>query len=366
MSVLPPPTPTARSGRRDAAQVREALMRWLRARPGYATATIVELSRPEGAGLSNETWLFICERDGRREPLVLQVGPARGGLFRRYDLGVMARVQRRLGEVGGVPVARVRWDETTPTALGAPFYVMERVAGRVPSDNPSYHGPGWFAELAADAQAACWYSGIAAMATLHRLEPRADGFEFLVDAPWGMPLDADPARTRLAQWRDFLHWGARRPLPVIEDALVELERTCPPPSSPRVHWGDAKLSNCVLADDRVQALLDWELCGLSDPQEDLAFWILLDWAQWRSLGLTRLPHLPSPRATVAHYEALAGRAQPQVAWWFKFGLVRLAIIYHRFIERRIDAGRLAPDVDALALNPICGLMPEILNLEGLP
>jgi len=339
---------------------------WLRGRPGYAQARITELARPEGAGLSNETWLFGCECGGRHEPLVLQVGPAGGGLFRDYDLIAMARVQRRLGELGGVPVARVRWDEPDPTVLGAPFYVMDHMAGCVPTDNPSYHDGGWFAALPGDAQAACWHSAIAAMVALHRLDARADGFEFLVDAPWGMPLDADPGRTRLAQWRDFLHWGARRPLPPIEQALDELARCCPPPSPPRVHWGDAKISNCVIDGNRVRALLDWELCGLSDPQEDLAFFLLLDWAQWRSLGLARLPHLPSPRATVDHYAALAGRPQPQVLWWFRFGLVRLAIIYHRFIERRIDAGRLAPDVDAVALNPMCALLPEILNLEALP
>ena len=48
----------------------------------------------------------------------MQVRPAAGGLLRGYDLGVMARV------------------------LGSPFYVMERVRGQVPSDNPSHHSGG--------------------------------------------------------------------------------------------------------------------------------------------------------------------------------------------------------------------------------
>lgn len=354
------------SARRDAAQVRAALEAWLRGQAAYAGARVLELTRPAGAGLSNETWLFDCEFEGRREPLVLQVGPAGAGLFRDYDLGVMARVQQRLGEIGRVPVARIRAYEDDPAILGAPFYLMDRVPGRVPTDNPSYHGEGWFAALPAIDQIAAWQSALAAMVALHALDPRADGFEFLVDAPWGMALDADPAATRLAQWHDFLHWGARRPLPPIEQTLAELARVRPPPTAPRVHWGDAKISNCVIDDARVRALLDWELCGLSDPQEDLAFFLLLDWAQWRSLGLTRLPHLPSPRASVDYYATLAGQPQAQVLWWFKFGLVRLAIIYHRFIERRIDAGRLAPEVDAVALNPMCALLPEVLNLEALP
>lgn len=353
-------------GRRDLEAVRDALSAWLRTRPGYAHAAISDIARPEGAGLSNETYLLDVRHGARSEALVMQVGPAANGLFRDYDLGVMARVQSRLGEVGGVPVAKVRWYEADSAVLGSPFYVMERVAGRVPTDNPSYHAGGWFGELPAAAQAESWYSGIAALVALHRLDPQADGFQFLVDAPWGMALDADPGATRIAQWREFLRWGARRPLPPIEDALDELERTRPPATRPRVHWGDAKISNCVIADNQVRALLDWELCGLSDPQEDLAFWLLLDWAQWRSLGLIRLPHLPSPQATVVYYAALAGQPQPHVPWWFKFGLARLAIMYHRFLERRIDAGRLAPDADVLALNPMIALLPEALSLEGLP
>ena len=357
---------TPRAGRRDLDAVGQALVAWLCQRPGYAGALVHGLTRPDGAGLSNETYLFECQLGRRREALVMQVGPAAGGLFRDYDLGVMARVQQRVAATSSVPVAKVRWFEPDASVLGSPFYVMQRVRGQVPSDNPSYHSGGWLAELPAAAQAECWYSGIAAMVALHRLEPLADGFEFLITAPWGMALDADPGLRRIEQWRDFLHWGARRPLPLIEAALDELQGTRPPAARPRVHWGDAKISNCVIDDHQVRALLDWELCGLSDPQEDLAFWVLLDWAQWRSLGLTRLAHLPSPQATVVYYAALAGQPQPHVLWWFKFGLTRLAIIYHRFLERRIEAGRLDGHEDLVALNPMCGLLPEVLALEGLP
>jgi aminoglycoside phosphotransferase (APT) family kinase protein len=357
---------TRRAGRRDLATVEQVLGHWLMQRAGYGGATIHGLTRPEGAGLSNETYLFECQLGRRREALVMQVGPASGGLFRDYDLGVMARVQQRIAEVSAVPIARVRWFEPDASVLGSPFYVMERVPGRVPSDNPSYHSGGWLAQLPAATQAECWYAGIAAMVALHRLEPLADGFEFLIDAPWGMALDADPPVRRIEQWRDFMHWGAARPLPVIEAALDALRDSRPAATRPRVHWGDAKISNCVFENNQLRALLDWELCGLSDPQEDLAFWLVLDWAQWRSLGLARLPNLPSPQATVVYYAALAGQPQPDVLWWFKFGLVRLAIIYHRFFERRIEAGRLDANQDLAALNPMCALLPEVLALEGLP
>ena len=84
---------TPRAGRRDLDAVGQALVAWLCQRPGYAGALVHGLTRPDGAGLSNETYLFECQLGRRREALVMQVGPAAGGLFRDYDLGVMARVQ---------------------------------------------------------------------------------------------------------------------------------------------------------------------------------------------------------------------------------------------------------------------------------
>ena len=182
-----------------------------------------------------------------------------------------------------------------------------------------------------------------------------------------MPLDADPAATRLAQWRDFLAWGSRRPLPTLAAALAQLEATRPPPPTRlAIAWGDAKISNCIIRDDCVVALLDWELCGVSDPAEDLAFWLVLDWAQCRMLGLERLPALPDARATVACYERTAGHPLGHVHWWFQFGLTRLAIISHRFLERRVDLGRLAADADFEALNPVTALLPAALARETLP
>lgn len=356
----------APKSRREPAAVAAALSDWLRERSADPAATIVDIARPAGAGLSNETFLIELATAQGRESLALQVGPAGAGLFRDYDLVLMARVQQRLAVVSDVPVAPVRWVEADTAVLGAPFYVMSCVAGQVPSDNPAYHATGWFAEAPATVQRGAWLDGIAALVRLHALDAGADGFHFLVDAPWGMQVDAAPAETRVGQWRRFLAWGAHAPVPLIEHALDTLARTAPPPTRPRVSWGDAKISNCVIEEGRVRALLDWELCGLSDPHEDLAHWLLLDWAHWRTQGHVRLPALPTPRESVAHYESLAGHAMPHTLWWFQLSFVRLAVIYHRFLERRIALGRLDADADLGALNPMSRHLDEVLAMEELP
>lgn len=352
--------------RRDPALVAAALETWLPAHCDDPRARVLRIERPSGAGLSNETFLVDITSELGQESLVLQVGPAGNGLFKEYDLVTMARVQQQLAAVSDVPVAPVRWVEIGSQLLGSPFYLMSRVPGRVPSDNPAYHAAGWFAEISPATQRSVWLDGIAALVRLHALEPLSSGFAFLVDAPWGMRPGAHAALERLAQWRALLAWGAHQRVDCIEAALDQLAGTAPPPTGLAVCWGDAKISNCVIDDANLRALLDWELCGLSDPHEDLAHWLLIDWSHWRTQGFERLPALPSPRTTVEHYATLAKRDMPYVVWWFKLAFVRLAVIYHRFLERRIDTGRLEPQADLRALNPMCALLDEVLAMEQLP
>jgi aminoglycoside phosphotransferase (APT) family kinase protein len=352
--------------RRNPAEIAAALSAWLPARLDAQAVQVTDLAAPKGAGFSNQTYLFTAAWNGRAAALVLQAAPAGPGLFQRYDIGLMARVQRQLGAVSQVPVAPVRWYEADAAVLGVPFYVMDRVAGRVPTDNPSYHRAGWFAELPAAAQIDTWWSGIDAMAQLHALDPARDGFGFLADGPWGIAPGADAAARRVAQLRDYLAWSAADPFPLISAALDELDRTRPAPAPLAVHWGDAKISNCVVADNRVRALLDWELCGLSDPEEDLTHWLMLDWSQWAAAGGTRLPRLPDAAATIAHYEKVSGRTVRAALWWFRLATVRLAIIYHRIQARRRAIGRLAPDTELAGVNPIGHLIAPLFDRDRLP
>lgn len=367
VSPTTPNPPPAQSNRRsDPAAIAAALGAWLPAKLGVDRVRIEALSAPKGAGFSNQTFLFTAVAGDTALPLVLQGAPAGAGLFERYDIGRMARVQQRLGEVSAVPVAPIRWYEADPAVLGVPFYVMDKVAGQVPSDNPSYHRAGWFAELPPAAQNAIWWSGIDAMAQLHAVDIGGNDFDFLGEGAWGIPNGADAPARRIAQLRDYLAWSAPDPLPIVDTALAELDRSRPPPAPLAVHWGDAKLSNCVIADTSVRALLDWELCGLSDPEEDLTHWLMLDWSHWAVTGGTRLPHLPDTDSTLAHYQAASGRSLHDPLWWFRLGLVRLAIIYHRIQAQRRSIGRLAADTELAAVNPITPLIPSLFERDRLP
>jgi aminoglycoside phosphotransferase (APT) family kinase protein len=354
-------------GRVATEQIVSALQQWLPQHLNGAEVSIGAVTAPKGTGFSNQTFLFSALWAGQSHELVLQAAPVGQGLFSRYDFGSLARVQQQIGAVSKVPVAKVRWHEADTKVLGVPFYIMERVAGRAPTDKPPYHREGWFAELSGTDQEQIWWSGIDAMAKLHALDVRRDGFDFLAHTPWGLPIDADPARARIAQWREFMAWADAEPCEPITAALAELERTAPPaPKLLSVHWGDAKLSNCMVHDARVQALLDWELCGLSAPEEDLAHWLMLDWSLWAVTRSKRLSTLPSPERTVARYEELTGRDAIAVLWWFRFGMVRLAIIYHRIMSLLRQRGHVPASKTLTEVNPIVPLMVPVFDKDVLP
>jgi aminoglycoside phosphotransferase (APT) family kinase protein len=353
-------------------QIIEGLQAWLPTQLDNAAVTIGDVIAPKGTGFSNQTFLFSAHWKNQQQietqqEFVLQAAPVGKRLFSRYDFAGMARVQQQLGAVSNVPVARVRWIGDEGGALGVPFYIMERVAGRAPTDKPPYHRGSWFSELSPATHERVWWSGITAMVQLHALDATRDGFEFLTNAPWGMPIDANPALTRIKQWREFMAWADPEPCAPITAALLELERSAPPPPAKlSVHWGDAKLSNCMVDNSRVQALLDWELCGLSAPEEDLAHWLMLDWSLWAVTGNTRLGSLPSPQRTIERYQELSGRDTPQVLWWFRFGMVRLAIIYHRIMSLLRERGHVASTATLTDVNPMVPLMAPIFDKDSLP
>src|SRR5262249_18075768 len=149
---------------------------------------------PSGSGFSSDTLLFDLswsdQSVGRSERLVARLAPQEFAVFPSYDLALQSWMVQRLAETD-VPVPRVRWTEESAEWLGTPFYVMEHVDGRVPSDVPPMHVGGWVAdELTPAEREAMWYSGLAAMARVHGLDWRGLGFGRLADPARGeTPLD---------------------------------------------------------------------------------------------------------------------------------------------------------------------------------
>ncbi|NNL67923.1 MAG: phosphotransferase family protein [Myxococcales bacterium] len=162
---------------RDLEATRSAFRGWLEATLADARDVSVSALTPPGAtGFSNDTLFFDLDYAGPDGPvsesLVLRIQPTENQVFPDYDLGKQIRTMQLL-EATDVPVARVLWYEPDARVLGAPFYVMARIEGRIPTDNPPYHVGGWLTEASETERETLWWSALDALGRIHRLDWRA-------------------------------------------------------------------------------------------------------------------------------------------------------------------------------------------------
>lgn len=322
-----------------------ALAAWWAAAEGVEAVELEAQGRP-GNGASNETLLFAARwrRAGQleEESWVVRVAPATASLFPSYDL---AREYRVLAALQGASVAvpRPRRYGADTSVFGRPFFVMERLAGRAVQENPLYHLEGWLHELPLGERAAHWLSAIDAIAALGRVDWQERGLDFL-DAPAGVTR----VQHQLQGFTQHLQWAESlaRPYPALQAALAWLAANEPELRTPGLCWGDAKIGNCLFADGRLVAALDWEMPWIGDPVADLAWFLVLDRALSEGYGVPRLAGLPDRASTVARWEAAAGRPAEHLDYYERFAATRFAIIMARAGKIYMERGWMPADSEA--------------------
>ncbi len=321
--------------KRDLAADRSQLAGWLeRQLPVGAQPRLSELTTPTASGFSNDTLLcdLAWREDGRErsESLVVRVQPTGFQVFPEYDLALQVHTLELLANTD-VPVPRALWFEPEDrSVLGAPFYVMARVAGRVPTDQPPYHSGGWMTEASPEERAAIWWGGIECIAKIHRLDWKALGFGFL-EKP---ELGGTGLERQLEYYRRYLAWAARgEPQPTIEAALAWLEAHAPAGEPTCLLWGDARIGNIIFDGTRPVAVLDWEMVGLGSPEADLAWAIFLDRHHSEGIETPRLAGFPSHEETVARYESWTGHRVKQLHYYQVFAGFRFAVIFLRIAQQ---------------------------------
>ena len=136
---------------------------------------------PPSNGFSNETILCRTRSAGGAERrLVVRVAPTKHLLFLDAEFSTQYRAMRALADGGSaVPLPTLGSYEEDPQYLGVPFFTMDHVEGLVPSDNIPYTLEGWVIEATPEQQERMWWSGIDALAAVHRTDWRALGLEWL-------------------------------------------------------------------------------------------------------------------------------------------------------------------------------------------
>lgn len=249
-------------------------------------------------GWSHETWLFDLsyrERgEQRRLGLCLRRDPGNALLRHLSDLEQQFRVLECL-EPTPLQTPKPYWFERDPAILGGPFLVMEKVAGSCP--NPwGREGRRYYQAAAERGELAASFT--ATLATLHTLDWRAAGLDFL-----GVPAAGEGfARREIAKWRDLIESAEFEPQPILTDLMCWLECNIPATDRLTLVHGAYRTGNLLIDHDRVNAVLDWELQVLGDPMYDVAY-VLSD---LNREGTPLLSNLVDRDAFVRDYESATG------------------------------------------------------------
>ncbi|MFI5321128.1 MAG: phosphotransferase family protein [Myxococcota bacterium] len=355
--------PLPKRSTRDVEATRARLEAWLAERlPG---ARIASVSSPSGTGMSSETLLFDAAwREGETErsaPFVARVAPDPRDVpvFPSYDLATQFRVMQ-LAARGGVPTPNVRWLELNAARIGSPFFVMDRVAGRVPPDIMPYPMGSWLSEASREQQRALQDATIAAIARLHAIDPEKSRAQFLA---FSLP-GATALRRHFENQRRFYDWMREgRRYGLIERAFAWLEAHWPADEGDTViSWGDSRIGNVLYDGFTPAAVLDWEMAALGPRGLDLG-WLSFMHAFFemiaRGAGLPGMPHFLRAPDVAAEYARLTGRSI-ELRWYEAYAALRHAIIMARIQSRAVHFGESALPANLDAAIPHGPLLEQML------
>jgi len=354
--VEPPPEEMKRSTR-DPAALRGALRSWLASRlPVDAAPEISEVTSPSSTGMSSETLLF--------EARWAEAGEARGGafvarvepdaddcpVFPVYDLKAQFDLLRLVRERSRVPVPRVLWLEQDPRHLGAAFFVMERVEGRVPPDVMPYTFGSWLSEAAPEDRRHLQDASVGVLAELHAIDASSPDLAFLdFDLPGDTPL-----HRHFENQRRYYEWmrGPRRH-PLLERAFAWLEAHWPTEEGETVvSWGDSRIGNILYAGFEPVAVLDWEMAAKGPRELDLGWMVFLHCffdEIARGAGKPGMPDFMQPADVADTYRAATGHEVRDLEFHQVYAALRHGIVMSRVHARRVHFGEAEwpEDVDSV-------------------
>ncbi len=273
---------------------------------------------------------------------VLRMPPRTGRTPSAHDVAREYRLTKALAD-SGTPVARPLLLCEDEQVIGAPFTVVEHVAGatiRTATD---------LDQLDDQAVATVSRRLIDALAALHRVDPELVGL-------------ADFARSDGYAARQLRRWGGQWEL-IGDDshalAARELSRrlgaNVPAQGTTSIVHGDYRIDNVILTldadeDPRVAAVVDWELSTLGDPVADVAMMcayrdpvfdlIVGEPSAWTS------PRLPDVTSLAQAYATAGG--VPLRDWEFHLALAyfKLAVIAAGIAHRARVGAATGPGFDS--------------------
>jgi aminoglycoside phosphotransferase (APT) family kinase protein len=291
-------------------------------------------------GRSNLTYLLdagLAPGSAQATLLVLRRPPLGHVLPTAHD---MAREYRLLSALNGtdIPVPRPVAICPDPEVIGAPFYVMEHVAGLVirTVEDGAQVSPAQAHELSLR------FAGM--LAEIHGVDLEAVGLT-------GFGRPEGYLQRQLARWQRQWELSQTREVPGFDQLTARLADGLPAAeaSAGTLVHGDYRLDNMLIELGRpptISAVLDWEMSTLGDPLADLGL-ALVYWADAGddesmelSVGssVTAGPGFLTRQQIADRYAALTGRDVSRIGYYMAFGCFKLAVVLEginaRFLQHK--------------------------------
>ena len=308
--------------------------------------TGIKKSKKFNTGQSNPTYLL----ETAEKKYVLRKKPPGELLPSAHAVDREYRIIKALEETK-VPVPRTVFLCNDESIIGTIFYVMEFVDGRIFWD-PT------LPEIDENKRMKVYEETVRIMAELHKIDVEKSG---LLD--FGKP--GNYFERQVGRWIKQYRAAETESYPEIETLIAWLEKTMPDDDGliSIVH-GDYRLYNMIFdhREERMLALLDWELSTIGHPYADLAYQCM----NWHipQIGITpglagmNLEKLgiPSEDDYVSNYCSKMGiNSIPNWSFYLAFGFFRLAGIAQGVYKRSIQGNASADNAKELgAAVPILG------------
>jgi aminoglycoside phosphotransferase (APT) family kinase protein len=276
-------------------------------------------------GASNLTYLLKIEN---RE-LVLR-RPPKGAIKRGHDMGREFKVLTGLNN--GFDKAPKAYAYTEDKSIiGASFYVMEKVEGIIIDNKVARQK-----NISATEFPIIFNSWLDTLVELHDLDYKALGLEDL-----GRPNGYVERQVR--NWSKQYLKAATEDIPEAPKVMTWLDEHQPTEYHHCLIHNDYKYDNVVFEDDswqKINAVLDWEMCTLGDPFMDLgaaiAYWITANDDPMIRQAFqypTMMAGNPSRLEVVEQYAQKSGRPINHLVFYYAFGLFKNAVIVQQIYYR---------------------------------
>lgn len=219
--------------------------------------THVEQVKRLSGGASQETWSFYAVQPQGRRKLILRRSPFGTTGTQGIGLAKEAAILRSLTHTD-IPAPHVIHLFPDDDPIGS-AYIMNAIEGetlpqRIFKDPRFEPGLKNFSRQCG-----------AALARLH-----GTALERVPDLPLG------GAQEQIAQYEAILRENEIE-RPVLEMALQWLKSNIPEGLLPVLVHGDFRMGNLMLDENGLAGILDWELCHLGDPREDIGWLCVNSW-----------------------------------------------------------------------------------------